>query len=333
MNHSPVSEQPPVLIIPVQYENEIPLSFSGKRRKSRQQNKSKATNFLRDTGYYAENRKTLVKACQLLIAASVIIVIGLLMTIVGYFDYDLTTTFIFNATLGANIPIVDDAMRYKLKAMQYIGPVLMGIGTFLLIVCCVITLESRDKHAQIIQQDVTRQRSKLENSRITNPSFSATKTSLLSPSEEDGNQKTQPEDSEFESLKKINDSECIITERTDDATSPTCSKFLDNDELPTCEIHSLSDSAITDSEMPKQRVKAEVHNSEEIASNEASIPQTQTENRSLPFTALVNNITSRQPKGKAPLVRVESVVELSVSQSLPPSEQASRSQPALNSDN
>lgn len=32
--------------------------------------------------------------------------------------------------------------------MQYIGPIFMGIGMFLLIIACVITLESRDRHAQ-----------------------------------------------------------------------------------------------------------------------------------------------------------------------------------------
>lgn len=35
------------------------------------------------------------------------------------------------------------------QSMQYIGPILMGIGTFVLIIACVITLESRDKHAQV----------------------------------------------------------------------------------------------------------------------------------------------------------------------------------------
>uniref|UniRef100_A0A8R1HN81 Uncharacterized protein n=1 Tax=Caenorhabditis japonica TaxID=281687 RepID=A0A8R1HN81_CAEJA len=37
--------------------------------------------------------------------------------------------------------------------MQYLGPILMGIGSFILIIACVVTLESRDKHAQIITEE------------------------------------------------------------------------------------------------------------------------------------------------------------------------------------
>lgn len=51
--------------------------------------------------------------------------------------------------MHTSITIIDDSLRYKLKSMQYIGPILMGIGMFLLIIACVITLESRDKHAQV----------------------------------------------------------------------------------------------------------------------------------------------------------------------------------------
>lgn len=41
------------------------------------------------------------------------------------------------------------AMRYFFKSLQYIGPVAMGIGTFILIIACVITFESRDKSKQV----------------------------------------------------------------------------------------------------------------------------------------------------------------------------------------
>ncbi|ETN84595.1 hypothetical protein NECAME_06831 [Necator americanus] len=37
--------------------------------------------------------------------------------------------------------------------MQYLGPILMGIGSFILIIACVVTLESRDKHAQVITEE------------------------------------------------------------------------------------------------------------------------------------------------------------------------------------
>uniref|UniRef100_A0A1I7T2X6 Uncharacterized protein n=1 Tax=Caenorhabditis tropicalis TaxID=1561998 RepID=A0A1I7T2X6_9PELO len=44
-------------------------------------------------------------------------------------------------------------IQYQLKSMQYLGPILMGIGSFILIIACVVTLESRDKHAQIITEE------------------------------------------------------------------------------------------------------------------------------------------------------------------------------------
>lgn len=76
-------------------------------------------------------------------------------------------------TSGDELTIVDASLRYKLKSMQYVGPVLMGFGTFLLIIACVITLESRDRHAQIIQEESSSFR------RAQELANSATKSSLL----------------------------------------------------------------------------------------------------------------------------------------------------------
>ncbi|RCN28519.1 hypothetical protein ANCCAN_25737, partial [Ancylostoma caninum] len=47
----------------------------------------------------------------------------------------------------------DRVVQYQLKSMQYLGPILMGIGSFILIIACVVTLESRDKHAQVITEE------------------------------------------------------------------------------------------------------------------------------------------------------------------------------------
>ena len=41
----------------------------------------------------------------------------------------------------------------EFSKFQYLGPILMGIGSFILIIACVVTLESRDKHAQIITEE------------------------------------------------------------------------------------------------------------------------------------------------------------------------------------
>lgn len=141
--------------------------------------------------------KTLWIACATVILGAALMVLGLVMTVVGYFDSDLflsstasgtrntntnnqhhqqaaTTTVMIN-TASSDLPpsfspisssssSSDDGdallhnqhwFRFLLKSMQYVGPVLMGIGMFLLIIACVISLESRDRHAQIIQEECT----------------------------------------------------------------------------------------------------------------------------------------------------------------------------------
>lgn len=63
------------------------------------------------------------------------------MTVIGYFDRDLTTvsstrpwsgrneiiqTSLFNVTTGDEVMVVDASLRFKLKSMQYIGPILVS---------------------------------------------------------------------------------------------------------------------------------------------------------------------------------------------------------------
>uniref|UniRef100_A0A914ECF8 Uncharacterized protein n=2 Tax=Acrobeloides nanus TaxID=290746 RepID=A0A914ECF8_9BILA len=99
------------------------------------------------------DRKTLWTACRTVVIGIVVIIIGMGMTIIGYFDKELSMKISYNSTLNENVTTINDTLRYPLKSMQYLGPVLMGFGSFLLIIACVITLESRDKHAQIIQYE------------------------------------------------------------------------------------------------------------------------------------------------------------------------------------
>ncbi|KAF8367557.1 hypothetical protein PRIPAC_85386 [Pristionchus pacificus] len=103
--------------------------------------------------YYAANRQTVWAACRAVIFGCVVISIGLAMAILGYFDKHLSER-VQNVPNSTSLLITHDRIvQYHLKSMQYIGPILMGIGTFVLIIACVITLESRDKHAQIITEE------------------------------------------------------------------------------------------------------------------------------------------------------------------------------------
>ncbi|CEF67585.1 Protein of unknown function DUF2371, TMEM200 family-containing protein [Strongyloides ratti] len=108
--------------------------------------------------YYENNKKTLWTACRAVIFGVIIITLGIIMTGLGYFDKELAKVTVYNETTTSNITYIDNFRRIQFKSMQYIGPVLMGVGSFMLIIACVITLESRDKHTLIIQNEADKQR-------------------------------------------------------------------------------------------------------------------------------------------------------------------------------
>ncbi|EGT37296.1 hypothetical protein CAEBREN_01755 [Caenorhabditis brenneri] len=95
--------------------------------------------------------KTVWAACRAVIFGCIIIVVGLAMTILGYFDKYFSEK--IEIIDGSEQVTYDRMIQYQLKSMQYLGPILMGIGSFILIIACVVTLESRDKHAQIITEE------------------------------------------------------------------------------------------------------------------------------------------------------------------------------------
>ncbi|GMT29145.1 hypothetical protein PFISCL1PPCAC_20442, partial [Pristionchus fissidentatus] len=97
--------------------------------------------------------KTVWAACRAVIFGCVVISIGLAMAVLGYFDKHLSERVSLIPNTTSTLITHDRIVQYHLKSMQYIGPILMGIGTFVLIIACVITLESRDKHAQIITEE------------------------------------------------------------------------------------------------------------------------------------------------------------------------------------
>ncbi|CAD6184366.1 unnamed protein product [Caenorhabditis auriculariae] len=95
--------------------------------------------------------KTVWAACRAVIFGCIIIAVGLAMAVLGYFDKHFAER--VEIVNGTEKMYHDKLIQYQLKSMQYLGPILMGIGCFILIVACVVTLESRDKHAQIITEE------------------------------------------------------------------------------------------------------------------------------------------------------------------------------------
>ncbi|CAI5437483.1 unnamed protein product [Caenorhabditis angaria] len=96
--------------------------------------------------------KTVWAACRAVIFGCIIIVVGLSMAVLGYFDIHFSERVRLDSN-GSQVITHDKFIQYQLKSMQYLGPILMGIGSFILIIACVVTLESRDKHAQIITEE------------------------------------------------------------------------------------------------------------------------------------------------------------------------------------
>ncbi|VDL63216.1 unnamed protein product [Nippostrongylus brasiliensis] len=95
--------------------------------------------------------QTVWAACRAVIFGCIVIAVGLAMTVLGYFDKQFSER--VEIVDGAVNVYHDRVVQYQLKSMQYLGPILMGIGSFILIIACVVTLESRDKHAQIITEE------------------------------------------------------------------------------------------------------------------------------------------------------------------------------------
>ncbi|KJH51140.1 hypothetical protein DICVIV_02700 [Dictyocaulus viviparus] len=100
---------------------------------------------------YHEFFQTVWAACRAVIFGCIVIVVGLAMTVLGYFDKQFSER--MEIVDGTIIIYHNRLIQYQLKSMQYLGPILMGIGSFILIIACVVTLESRDKHTQIISEE------------------------------------------------------------------------------------------------------------------------------------------------------------------------------------
>ncbi|KRY10695.1 hypothetical protein T12_4895 [Trichinella patagoniensis] len=68
--------------------------------------------------------------CRISLSGSLLLAAGVAMSIVGYYSRQETSAFVTSDPL---VPL------------SYLGPVVMGAGAFILIIVCVVTLESRDK--------------------------------------------------------------------------------------------------------------------------------------------------------------------------------------------
>ena len=112
-----------------------------KTKKSKEQEKSGLT--LKQRLYVPCMWSSCLSCCS----GSVLLFGGMAMSFMGYYAEFFSTkitTFNLNNTIHQSLH-TDTALKFHINNFMYIGPLFMGIGTFLAIVACVIVLETRDK--------------------------------------------------------------------------------------------------------------------------------------------------------------------------------------------
>ncbi|KAK0426498.1 hypothetical protein QR680_009739 [Steinernema hermaphroditum] len=266
------------------------------RRRAREKRRLVRSFFLRS--YYERNRKTLWAACRAVAFGTTIIVFGMIMAVVGYFDKDLSTYEEYDAVLQKNVTKVNDLFRIQLKSMQYIGPVVMGIGSFLLIIACVITLESRDRHAQVIQDENLEYRRMSERLVTT----SNTKTSILNCDETPAQSEAKPfvPFEEERELKGASNGSTFEKNNNVDNRDP---HLLNSNghRLEECTTHSAPNSSQAGS--TRESTVAEIHVPRRAKSSPRALPN-----------GRINRL-SRNPPGSAPMADMDSLLDANLSSS------------------
>ncbi|VDN58944.1 unnamed protein product [Dracunculus medinensis] len=171
---------------------------------------------------------TLWVACKAVSFGTIIIVLGLLMTILGYFDYYFSEEIRFNKETAKNETTINLVRHYQLKSLQYIGPVLMGIGSFIFIIACVITLENRDKHAQILLNEPKKSQEKVISSEDAEfIGFSEKRNKLLNEIEKRNSVEYSAIESKLSNERKYPSAPCMpeITE-VDDMRIKLCKSYI-----------------------------------------------------------------------------------------------------------
>ena len=86
-------------------------------------------------------------SCLSCCSGSLLLFGGMAMSFMGYYAEFFATkinTATVNDTIHQSLHI-DAALKFHISNFMYVGPLFMGMGTFLAIVACVIVLETRDK--------------------------------------------------------------------------------------------------------------------------------------------------------------------------------------------
>ncbi|CAO1358104.1 unnamed protein product [Diamesa serratosioi] len=86
-------------------------------------------------------------ACRALMLGMFLMAIGAGMATVGYYANDLTIGEFRNST---SVRIKNEQRGLHLNNLSYLGPIIMGVGGFIVVASCVMTFEARDSAAKVV---------------------------------------------------------------------------------------------------------------------------------------------------------------------------------------
>uniref|UniRef100_A0A1I8BRG0 Col_cuticle_N domain-containing protein n=1 Tax=Meloidogyne hapla TaxID=6305 RepID=A0A1I8BRG0_MELHA len=292
--------------------------------------------------------KTLWSVCLTVIIGTIMMILALVMTVAGYFDSDyFVTEDSQNGNTSKDKEKTVGWFRFLLKSMQYVGPILMGLGMFLLIVACVITLESRDRHDQIgIAQEEnnaelrrTRQ-STIKRTRMSKNERSRANTYAVGDNLRQSQKERKIKENGTSTVERRNSAEIFV--QAEIHIPPTSAPISRTTKINPVGEFSLSEEASSTDAMAEYTFRSKRGGLQKYGKNQ-NVEETTTINQrlhQLPIKVELNNnnidvekqqklpklypnlkILNRRksstaiihkniPKGPAPLVRVESLIEL-----------------------
>ncbi|CAH0546422.1 unnamed protein product [Brassicogethes aeneus] len=94
------------------------------------------------------NGKCLWNACKALSLGLLLMVLGAAMATIGYYADDLS---IAQEIRGNHtVKVKNESRGFHLNNLSYAGPIVMGVGGFIVVAACVMTFEARDSAAKVV---------------------------------------------------------------------------------------------------------------------------------------------------------------------------------------
>ncbi|KAG8200150.1 hypothetical protein JTE90_018933 [Oedothorax gibbosus] len=86
--------------------------------------------------------------CKALSSGMILLIIGTTMSVVGFYAEPLSTE--IKESGNSTIEVKDTNKQYHLHNLTYVGPVIMGLGGFMIVAAFVLTFESHDSRVKVV---------------------------------------------------------------------------------------------------------------------------------------------------------------------------------------